>query len=324
MRLFQALYQISTSAVRVDDDINEWFSTLTGVRHASSHCHSFSSLLNNIATAFHHFAGISHQFGNPWPEYWHQRVGYDHQQPPVCWQYRPVGWLCWRPLNTRYKHPHCKQEVWFDNQKGENRGLNDYQMKQAYVRLHWWEKSETSRDLHLSRYHRKINLHCDIKKWLAKLWEKCRNCLQFGSQKISQQKPKWNCIGCWFYLSVHLNPGHSRSEMNIDSWFLVFEMSCLRRILDVSRLESYGARYHDPVMSHNLLPRLGTNPKIVNFMAPTPNRSDYILPGPDRTETFLSPIRNYTVSDYNKPMNTTWNEAITSYNMLISILYSLY
>ena len=32
VRLLQALYQISTSAVRVDDDITEWFKTLTGVR----------------------------------------------------------------------------------------------------------------------------------------------------------------------------------------------------------------------------------------------------------------------------------------------------
>ena len=32
VRLLQALYQISTSAVRVDDDITEWFRTLTGVR----------------------------------------------------------------------------------------------------------------------------------------------------------------------------------------------------------------------------------------------------------------------------------------------------
>ena len=32
VRLLQALYQISTSAVRVDDDITEWFRTLTSVR----------------------------------------------------------------------------------------------------------------------------------------------------------------------------------------------------------------------------------------------------------------------------------------------------
>ena len=32
VRLLQALYQISTSAVRVDDNITEWFRTLTGLR----------------------------------------------------------------------------------------------------------------------------------------------------------------------------------------------------------------------------------------------------------------------------------------------------
>ena len=43
---------------------------------------------------------------------------------------------------------------------------------------------------------------------------------------------------------------------------------------------------------------------------------------PDRN--ILSSTKNYPVSDYNKPVNTTRNEAITSYNMLIIVLYFLY
>ena len=41
----------------------------------------------------------------------------------------------------------------------------------------------------------------------------------------------------------------------------------------------------DPVLPRYLLPRPGPDRKIVNFMAPTPDRPDYIFPGPDRTET---------------------------------------
>ena len=39
-------------------------------------------------------------------------------------------------------------------------------------------------------------------------------------------------------------------------------------------------------MPRNLLPRPGPNPKIVNLMAPIPDRPDYILPGLDWTKTF--------------------------------------
>ena len=39
-------------------------------------------------------------------------------------------------------------------------------------------------------------------------------------------------------------------------------------------------------MPGNLLPRPGPNTKIVDFMAPTPDWPDYILPGPDQNETF--------------------------------------
>ena len=60
VRLLQALYQISTSAVTVDD-ITEWFRTLNW-RKARLHL---------IATAFKYFAGISYQFANPGLEYWH-------------------------------------------------------------------------------------------------------------------------------------------------------------------------------------------------------------------------------------------------------------
>ena len=34
--------------------------------------------------------------------------------------------------------------------------------------------------------------------------------------------------------------------------------------------------------ARNLLPRPGPNPKIVNFMAPTPDWPNYFLPGPKR------------------------------------------
>ena len=74
MRLLQVLYQISTSAVRVDDDITEWFRTLTGVRQGCI----LSPQLFNILLEF------SHQLGNSGLEYQHQPTGHDHQQPPVC------------------------------------------------------------------------------------------------------------------------------------------------------------------------------------------------------------------------------------------------
>ena len=45
VRHLHALYQISTSAVRVDDDITEWFRTLTG--KAASYRHSFSTFCWN-------------------------------------------------------------------------------------------------------------------------------------------------------------------------------------------------------------------------------------------------------------------------------------
>ena len=39
----------------------------------------------------------------------------------------------------------------------------------------------------------------------------------------------------------------------------------------------------DPVRPRYLLPRPVPDPKVVNVMAPTTDRLDYILPGPDRT-----------------------------------------
>ena len=41
-----------------------------------------------------------------------------------------------------------------------------------------------------------------------------------------------------------------------------------------------------------------TRPKKVNFMAPTPDQPDYILPGPDQNN--LISTQNKQVSDYNK------------------------
>ena len=40
--------------------------------------------LHLIAIAIQHFAGISYQFDNPGPDYWHQPTGDDYQQPPGC------------------------------------------------------------------------------------------------------------------------------------------------------------------------------------------------------------------------------------------------
>ena len=61
VRLLQALYQISTSAVRVDDDITEWFRTLTGVRQG---CILSPQLFNILLVCKGHlaprFGGGSH------------------------------------------------------------------------------------------------------------------------------------------------------------------------------------------------------------------------------------------------------------------------
>ena len=73
-------------------------------------------------------------------------------------------------------------------------------------------------------------------------------------------------------------------------------------------------------MPRSIFPRPGPNPKKVNFMAPT--RTDPIIfysiwTGP----CILSSTRNYPISDCNKPVNTTRNEPITSYNMLICVFH---
>ena len=68
-----------------------------------------------------------------------------------------------------------------------------------------------------------------------------------------------------------------------------------------------------------------------DFDTPTPLCPVIFCPNPDRTQksefydstrtgpdwNILSPTQNCPVSDYNKPLNTTWNETITSYSMLI-------
>ena len=55
----------------------------------------------------------------------------------------------------------------------------------------------------------------------------------------------------------------------------------------ILELESAGQGFWhpDPVTPRYRLPRPGPDRKIVNFVAPTPDRRDYIFPGPDRTET---------------------------------------
>ena len=49
----------------------------------------------------------------------------------------------------------------------------------------------------------------------------------------------------------------------------------------------------DPILPHYLLPRPGLDRKIVNFMAPTTDRPDYIFPGLDRNN--LESTRNQHV-----------------------------
>ena len=48
----------------------------------------------------------------------------------------------------------------------------------------------------------------------------------------------------------------------------------------------YSFWHPDPVMPRNILPQHGQNPKKVNFMGPTTDQPDYILPAPDRIESF--------------------------------------
>ena len=52
-------------------------------------------------------------------------------------------------------------------------------------------------------------------------------------------------------------------------------------------------------------------------MAPTLDRLDYILPGPDQTETIYHQPKNNKFQTSTKPMDTPCIEVITSYNMLI-------
>ena len=49
-------------------------------------------------------------------------------------------------------------------------------------------------------------------------------------------------------------------------------------------LAGQGFWHPDPVMPRYHLPQLGPDRKIANFMAPTPDRPDYIFPGPDQTD----------------------------------------
>ena len=72
-----------------------------------------------------------------------------------------------------------------------------------------------------------------------------------------------------------------------------------------------------------LLPWLRPNPKIFNFTAPTPDPPDYILLWPNRTETFYHNPETPSFG-LQKPMNSTWNESITSHNMVIRVLYSVW
>ena len=141
MRLLQALYQISTSAARVDDDITDWFRILTGVRQGCIWSPQlFNILLELVISLAIQDLSI---FIN---------LQVMTQQPPVCWRYRPDGWLCWWPSNTGYNYIHTvSRRFSLTINRGENRGPNDLQRKWAYVHLHWWEKTETSRDLHLNQ-----------------------------------------------------------------------------------------------------------------------------------------------------------------------------
>ena len=78
----------------------------------------------------------------------------------------------------------------------------------------------------------------------------------------------------------------------------------------------------DPVMPHDILPRPGPNPKKVNFMAPT--WTNPIIFQPIRTGSKHIIINSKLDRfGYSKPVNMTRNENITSYNMLLSVLYQL-
>ena len=76
-------------------------------------------------------------------------------------------------------------------------------------------------------------------------------------------------------------------------------------------------------MLHNLLPDLDRTWK-KGCLALTPDQPDYMVFYQDRTILGYFIINpNYPVTDFNKLVNMTWNE-LTSCNMLISVLYSLY
>ena len=78
-------------------------------------------------------------------------------------------------------------------------------------------------------------------------------------------------------LLLHLKIYHLCGEsVNVDSKRVQL-ISCF--------VESCGARFLAPVMSCYFLPWPRLDQKIVSFMAPTPDRPNYILPRLDRTET---------------------------------------
>ena len=62
------------NAVKTDDDITNWFRTLTGVRQGCILSPQLFNILLEVVISLA-YSGL---------EKWHQPSGHDHQQPSVC------------------------------------------------------------------------------------------------------------------------------------------------------------------------------------------------------------------------------------------------